>query len=65
MGRFMLTLADGERITTERVIVAAGIAAFAHVPRLRNLPAELFRASQHSDLAALRTAGAVGLWRAR
>jgi cation diffusion facilitator CzcD-associated flavoprotein CzcO len=54
-GRFMLTLADGERVTTARVIVAAGIAAFAHVPRaFRGLPTELVsHASQHTDFGRL------------
>lgn len=55
-GRFLLTLADGERVTTDRVIVAAGIAAFAHVPHaFRSLPTELAsHASQHTDLGCFR-----------
>ena len=59
-GRFMLNLADGERVTTESWVVAAGIAAFAHVPRaFRGLPTEPLRTHRSTATRLLlRTAGA-------
>jgi cation diffusion facilitator CzcD-associated flavoprotein CzcO len=54
-GRFRLTLADGEAITTAQVVVAAGIAPFAARPReFDQLPPELAsHSSDHSDLSVL------------
>ena len=49
MGRFMLTLADGEQVTTEPV-VAAGIATAFLCRAPSALPTSLLHASQHSDL---------------
>jgi cation diffusion facilitator CzcD-associated flavoprotein CzcO len=51
--RFTLTLADAEEVTVDRVVVAAGIAYFAHVPAVfQGLPPDLVsHASAHTDLA--------------
>jgi len=53
-GGFELELADGSRLHTERLVVAAGIAAFAHLPRvLRDLPTDrASHSSWHTDLGA-------------
>jgi cation diffusion facilitator CzcD-associated flavoprotein CzcO len=52
--RFALTLAGGDEVTVDRVVVAAGIAPFAHVPAVfRGLPAGIVsHASSHTDLSA-------------
>jgi FAD-dependent urate hydroxylase len=57
-GRYELRLADGDRITAHRVVVAAGIGEFASRPDYAaGLPAELAsHASDHADLS--RFAGA-------
>ena len=51
---FELELADGDTIRASRVVIAAGIEAFAHRPAaLNGLPPELVtHASEHRDLAA-------------
>jgi NADPH-dependent 2,4-dienoyl-CoA reductase/sulfur reductase-like enzyme len=51
-GQFVLSFPDGEEVATQRVIVATGIAAFAHVPPVfRGLPASaVSHASAHDDL---------------
>lgn len=51
-GGFELLLADGDRLTARRVVVAAGIAPFAHRPSFAaGLPPELCsHASDHQDL---------------
>jgi len=51
--RFRLTLDDGEQVSADRVIVAAGIAPFANVPPIfRDLPpSAVSHASGHTDLA--------------
>jgi FAD-dependent urate hydroxylase len=50
--RFVLSLHGGETLTVDRVVVAAGIAAFAHIPRaFRELsPDVVSHASHHVDL---------------
>jgi NADPH-dependent 2,4-dienoyl-CoA reductase/sulfur reductase-like enzyme len=49
---FLLTLDDGAEVSADRVIVATGIAAFAHLPSvLRGLPESIVsHTSQHTDL---------------
>ncbi|HEU4424936.1 MAG TPA: NAD(P)-binding domain-containing protein [Pilimelia sp.] len=51
-GGFELALADGERVTADRVVVATGIARYAYVPPvLRDLPdTAVSHASAHTDL---------------
>ncbi len=51
-GGLALTLADGERLTAQRVVVATGLAPFAARPApLRDLPAELVSHScEHREL---------------
>jgi cation diffusion facilitator CzcD-associated flavoprotein CzcO len=51
-GYFVLTLEDGARVTASRVVVATGIARFAHVPVLfRDLAADrASHTSEHQDL---------------
>jgi NADPH-dependent 2,4-dienoyl-CoA reductase/sulfur reductase-like enzyme len=51
---FELELADGDTVHAARVVIAAGIEAFAHrPPTLNGLPPELVtHSSQHRDLAA-------------
>jgi NADPH-dependent 2,4-dienoyl-CoA reductase/sulfur reductase-like enzyme len=51
-GQFHLALSGGEQVTADRVVVAAGIAAFAHVPRaFRELPDTVVsHSSWHRDL---------------
>jgi cation diffusion facilitator CzcD-associated flavoprotein CzcO len=53
---FDLELSDGARVTAKRVIVAAGVHAYAHVPtRLRHLPpSALSHSKEHRNPAALR-----------
>ena len=53
---FEVITAGGETLRARRVVVAAGIAYFGHLPpALAHLPAELAtHSSQHSDLAAFR-----------
>jgi cation diffusion facilitator CzcD-associated flavoprotein CzcO len=50
---FVLELDDGETVQAERVVVAGGIAPFAHRPEVfKNLPSELVsHASEHVDLS--------------
>lgn len=50
---FTLELADGERFSAQRVVVACGIADFAHIPsQFRDLPASaVSHTGQHSDLS--------------
>ncbi len=52
-GGFRLTLADGEQLTARSVLVAGGIAPFAHTPAgYEQLPAERFsHSADHSDLS--------------
>jgi FAD-dependent urate hydroxylase len=52
---FRLTLSDGKAVTAARVIVAAGIGAFAwRPPEFQHLPADLAtHTSEHSDLRCL------------
>jgi thioredoxin reductase len=52
-GGFSVTLADGERLSARRVVVAIGVEHFAHVPApLSSLPPELCtHSSAHPDLA--------------
>lgn len=49
---FELELADGARLKTKRVVVACGIASFAHIPEgFDHLPADLFsHTGDHEDL---------------
>jgi cation diffusion facilitator CzcD-associated flavoprotein CzcO len=49
---FRLTLADGETLSSHRVVIAAGIGSFARRPReFANLPSSLVsHASEHRDL---------------
>ncbi len=51
---FQLELDDGDRVSARRVVVAAGIAPFAHIPsRFRDLPpALLSHSGRHSNLAS-------------
>jgi cation diffusion facilitator CzcD-associated flavoprotein CzcO len=51
---FRLTLASGEGLSAERVVLAVGISHFAHMPRaLAGLPGALVsHSSQHADLGA-------------
>lgn len=51
--RFTLALEDGAELTATRVVVAAGIAPFAHVPAIgRALPGDLAsHTSRHRDLS--------------
>jgi glycine/D-amino acid oxidase-like deaminating enzyme len=53
---FWLTLEDGELVSATRVVVAAGITHYAHMPReFTGLPeAFVSHASQHADLAKFR-----------
>jgi cation diffusion facilitator CzcD-associated flavoprotein CzcO len=50
--RFVLSLADGEQVPADRVVVATGIGPFAHIPApFRNLPDSLVsHTSHHPDL---------------
>jgi len=61
---FHLFLEDGETLSVDRVIVAAGIAPFANIPQeFASLPKELVsHASEHKDFCAFRgkTVGIVG-----
>jgi lysine/ornithine N-monooxygenase len=52
---FVLDLADGERLTARRVVVACGIAPFAHLPAgFGHLPAEcVSHTSLHRDMSLL------------
>jgi thioredoxin reductase len=54
--RFELTLADGERLSARKVVVAIGVEHFAHVPvPLSSLPPELCtHSSAHTDLARFK-----------
>ena len=51
---FALQLADGERVTARRVVVACGIAPFEHIPaQFDHLPTDLVsHTGNHRDLAA-------------
>jgi cation diffusion facilitator CzcD-associated flavoprotein CzcO len=51
--RFVLSLADGEQVPADRVVVATGIGPFAHIPSpLRDLPDNLVsHTSHHPDLS--------------
>jgi FAD-dependent urate hydroxylase len=53
--RFSLDLADGERLSARRVVVAGGIAPFAHRPSsCADLPADLVtHTGEHRDLGVL------------
>ena len=53
---FELTTETGEKVPARRVVVAAGITHFGHVPKqLSDLPPELVsHSSKHSDLSTLR-----------
>jgi FAD-dependent urate hydroxylase len=53
---FVLRLSDGERLRARRVVVAAGIADFVHLPRVaRGLPTDIVsHTSAHRDLGAFR-----------
>lgn len=55
-GGFRLGLADGDELRAQRVVVAAGIAAFPNVPsEFRSLPAGLVsHSSEYPDLAVFR-----------
>lgn len=55
-GGFALTLEDGDSLTAEKVVVAAGIAFFPRVPAgLDTLPSELAsHSSAHKDLGVFR-----------
>jgi FAD-dependent urate hydroxylase len=55
-GGFQLLLEDGEEVSTSRLVVAAGIGYFPHVPELfEGLPPELVsHASAHRDLTRWR-----------
>lgn len=50
---FSLELADGDRVSAERVVVAAGIAPFAYIPPpFRDLPADVVsHTGEHPDLS--------------
>jgi FAD-dependent urate hydroxylase len=54
--RFVLTLDDGTEVSASRVVVAAGIAPFAHLPAVgQDLPEELAsHTSRHRDLSTFR-----------
>jgi cation diffusion facilitator CzcD-associated flavoprotein CzcO len=54
---FWLTLEDGELVAATRVVVAAGITHYAHIPReFAGLPeAFVTHASRHADLAKFRS----------
>jgi cation diffusion facilitator CzcD-associated flavoprotein CzcO len=51
--RFVLTVADGEQVFADRVVIATGIAPYAHVPPLfAALPPQLAsHSSKHRDLS--------------
>jgi cation diffusion facilitator CzcD-associated flavoprotein CzcO len=53
---FDLELSDGARINVKRVVVAAGVHSYAHIPEeLRHLPPEaLSHSKEHQDPGALR-----------
>jgi hypothetical protein len=53
---FLLTLDDGERVATRRVIVAVGFTCFSHVPAgIAHLPSELYsHSSEHSDFSRFK-----------
>jgi thioredoxin reductase len=55
-GGFELTTETGEKVGANRVVVAAGITHFGHIPKpLSDLPPELVtHSSRHSDLSAVR-----------
>jgi thioredoxin reductase len=55
-GGFELTTETGEKVPARRVVVAAGITHFGHIPKpLSDLPPELVsHSSKHSDLSAVR-----------
>ena len=55
-GRFVVTLADGERVHARRVVIATGVQHFAYTPWvLSTLPPEaVTHASDHADLAVFR-----------
>lgn len=55
-GRFSLSLSGGETVRARRVVVAAGIEHFAHMPpELRGLPESVCtHSSAHTDLAVFR-----------
>ena len=55
-GGFELTTETGEKVPARRVVVAAGITHFGHVPKpLSDLPPELVsHSSKHSDLSSFR-----------
>jgi lysine/ornithine N-monooxygenase len=63
-GGFLLRLEDGEHVTSDRVVVAAGLAPFPHIaPELRELPPELLSHSsvhQRFDAFAGRRVLVVG-----
>ena len=52
---FLLRLEDGDRLTTDRLVVAAGLEPFASIPaELRDLPPELMsHSSDHTSFDAL------------
>lgn len=60
-GRFALTLATGEQLQADTVVVASGLNGYAFVPTaLRELPADACsHSSQHRDLGAFRGRGVV------
>ncbi len=53
---FVVTLADGERLVTKRVVLAVGITHYGYIPdQLSGLPGELVsHTSDHADLSRLR-----------
>jgi FAD-dependent urate hydroxylase len=53
---FVMRLDDGEQLRTRRVVVAAGIADFVHLPRVaRGLPSQLVsHTSEHRDLGVFK-----------
>jgi cation diffusion facilitator CzcD-associated flavoprotein CzcO len=55
-GGFRLDLEGGDTVTAQRVVLAGGIASFAHVPEVfAGLPADLVsHSSEHRDLARFR-----------
>jgi thioredoxin reductase len=55
-GGFELTTETGERVPARRVVVAAGITHFGHIPKpLSDLPPEFVtHSSKHSDLSGVR-----------
>jgi cation diffusion facilitator CzcD-associated flavoprotein CzcO len=55
-GKFQITLQDGQSVWAQRVVIATGIATFAHRPRLFDTlsPALASHSSQHCDFARFK-----------